>query len=231
MFNDTYDHIREIERLMKQIPNFRPRGHGVYIFSKFEYTAKDCDCRYCLHYRKGYGCTKDQCPYMKERITAGAVPLGEVLIETLSCVDNFAFQHRLMRYIKESEENPMNFKNEKHRAVFEEAVKRQNKKDYTLMSALYLLTADGRLWNQISRYVSKGEIAFDRIRLNGTTESGYTLFCCAKDLALGTKHITVSDLADSELISPKLFAVICNAMAIRRYGLGAIQFDGKAVTV
>ncbi len=26
MFNDTYDHIREIERLMRQIPNFRPRG-------------------------------------------------------------------------------------------------------------------------------------------------------------------------------------------------------------
>ncbi len=74
MFNDTYDHIREIERLMRQIPNFRPRGYGVYIFSKFEYTAKDCDCRYCLHYRKGYGCTEDQCPYMKERITAG-VPL------------------------------------------------------------------------------------------------------------------------------------------------------------
>ena len=41
---------------------------------------------------------------------------------------------------------------------------------------------------------------------------------------IGTKHLTISDLSDTELISPMLFGVICNAMAIRRYGLGAIQF-------
>ena len=35
---------REIERLMTRIPNFRPRGYGVFVFNKFEYTVKDCDC-------------------------------------------------------------------------------------------------------------------------------------------------------------------------------------------
>lgn len=118
----------------------------------------------------------------------------------------------------------MQFKNDKHRETFTEAVRKMNKKDNALMAAAYLFTADGRLWNQVSRYVDRCEIAYDRIRIRNTTELGYALFCCAKDLALGTKRLTISDLADSDLIPPKLFAVICNAIAIRRYGLGAIQF-------
>ena len=36
----------------------------------------------------------------------------------------------------------MEFKNEKHRELFGEAIRRKDKKDYALMAALYLLTAD-----------------------------------------------------------------------------------------
>lgn len=46
----------------------------------------------------------------------------------------------------------------------------------------------------------------------------YTLLCCAKDLAYGTEHITAADLADREVVSPKLLKIICNGIAIRRYG-------------
>ncbi len=60
-------------------------------------------------------------------------------------------------------------------------------------------------------------------------ENSYPLFCAAKDLYLGTKHLTVRDLADAELISPKVFALICNAMAIRRFGLGAIQYEERNI--
>ncbi len=90
------------------------------------------------------------------------------------------------------------------------------------MAAVYLLTADCRLWNTTARYVPRNEIMFESIRLKGSTENGYTLYCAAKDLYLGTKHLTVSDLADQSLIPPKVFGLICNAMAIRRFGLGAI---------
>lgn len=222
MIFNTYYAEKEIERLISHIPNFRPRGHGSYVFDRFEYTADDCSCKNCLHYFKKVGCTELICPYLTERITAGAVSICEVLLETFSEVDHLGFRIRLLQYIHESEENTMQFKNEKHREAFAEAVRKMNKKDNALMAAVYLFTADGRLWNQVSRYVDRCEIAYDRIR--NTTESGYALFCCAKDLALGTKRLTISDLADSDLIPPKLFAVICNAIAIRRYGLGAIQF-------
>lgn len=224
MIFNTYYSEKEIERLMTRIPNFRPRGHGSYVFDRFEYSAEDCLCKNCLHYFKKVGCTELTCPYLTERITAGVIPITEVLLETFSEVDNIAFQIRLLQYIHESEEKIMQFKNDKHREAFTEAVRKMNKKDNALMAAVYLFTADGRLWNQVSRYVDRCGIAYDRIRISNTTESGYALYCCAKDLALGTKRLTISDLADSDLIPPKIFAVICNAIAIRRYGLGAIQF-------
>ena len=119
--------------------------------------------------------------------------------------------------------NPMRYKNEKHQSEFEDAVRKKDKKDYAIMAALYLLTADYRLWNLSKRHVGKIGINFADIRLKNIHENGYALFCCAKDLCLGTKHLTVADLADTDLIPPKLFELICNAMAIRRFGLGAIK--------
>lgn len=225
MIFDTYYSEREIARLMSRIPNFRPRGHGSYVFERFEYTAEDYLCKNCLHYLKKTGCIELTCPYLTERITAGAVPVTEVLLETFSESDHFDFQIRLLQYIHESEKNTMQFKNEKHRETFTEAVKRLNKKDKSLMAAIYLLTADSKLWSQAKRYVDHGGVHLDLIRLRDCTETAYTLLCCAKDLTLGTKYIAVSDLADADIIPPKIFGVICNAIAIRRYGLGAIQFD------
>ena len=119
--------------------------------------------------------------------------------------------------------NPMRYKNEKHQSEFEEAIRKKDKKDYAMMAALYLLTADLRLWHLSKRHVGKISINFADIRLKNIHENGYALFCCAKDLCLGTKHLTVADLADTDLIPPKLFELICNAMAIRRFGLGAIK--------
>lgn len=40
----------------------------------------------------------------------------------------------------------MNFRNEKHRLVFVEAIRKLDKKNFALMSAVYLLTAEHKLW-------------------------------------------------------------------------------------
>ena len=169
------------------------------VLHHFEYTAEMCDCRYCPYYRGKRKCTASQCPCIEERIVAGAASRAEVMAETMRDIHNGAFRRRLNQFIKEREELHMNFRNEKHRLAFVEAIRKLDKKNFALMSALYLLTA----------------------------EHGYTLLCCAKDLYLGTKHITISDLADTELIAPRMFALICNAMAIRRFGLGAIQYKER----
>ncbi len=217
-------HDRQIEKLMSQIPNFKPRGHGIYVYEEKEYSAENCSCRECTHRRKKKRNKKPAFPCIEQRIRAGEVPLGEVIQETMIAITNPAFLSRLKEYIYETEIMYMEFKNEKHQAVFTEAVEGMNQNDKSLMSALYLLTADGRLWEASKRHIKKNEIDLKRIFLRNSTEVSYTLYCCAKDLALGTKFLTISDLSDAKLIPPMVFGVICNAMAIRRFGLGAIQF-------
>lgn len=123
---------------------------------------------------------------------------------------------------KEQKNTVLNFKNEKHKEEFEDAVKKMNRKDKTVMSVIYLLTADRNLWQTAKRCIKGNKLSLKKMRLHGNTEAGYTLLCCAKDMVYGSEHLTVGDLSDTELISPKLYAVICNAMAIRRYGLDAI---------
>ena len=91
------------------------------------------------------------------------------------------------------------------------------------LAALYLLTADSRLWNQVKDCVQHNQILFDQMRPKNHSINSYVLFSVAKDLSLGTNHMTLCDLADTELIPPKVFAIICNSMAIYRLGLDAIQ--------
>lgn len=197
------------------------------VLHHFEYTAEMCDCRYCPYYRGKRKCTASQCPCIEERIVAGIASRADVMAETMRDIHNAAFRRRLNQFIKESEELHMNFRNEKHRLAFVEAILKLDKKNFALMSALYLLTAEHKLWMQIRNYVERNEIKFERFKPKDSTENGYTLLCCTKDLYLGTKHITISDLADTELIVPRMFALICNAMAIRRFGLGAIQYKER----
>ncbi len=155
-------------------------------------------------------------------ITITAATPTEILAETMRQIRCPPFRKRFNEYI-ESEETPMTYLNEKHRARFTLAAKNIPKANYALLSALYLLTADQRLWSCCKHHINNGCVFFENIKLHNCTERAYTLYCAAKDLTLGTKHLTVSDLSDADLVPPMLFRTICNAMAIRRFGLAAIR--------
>lgn len=147
---------------------------------------------------------------------------AEILLATVQQIRCTPFRKRFYEYI-ESEENPMIYLNERHRTRFALAAKNVRRDNYALLAALYLLTADGRLWNCCKHHIAASTVFFEKIKLYDCSERAYTLYCAAKDLTLGTKHITVSDLADADLVPPMLFRTICNAMAIRRFGLAAIK--------
>ena len=73
--------------------------------------------------------------------------------------------------------------------------------------------------------VGMKEVLFDKIRLKKSTPESYALYCAAKDLYLGTEHISMCDLTDDDIIPNKVFALICNAVAIRRFGIGILDCD------
>ena len=146
---------------------------------------------------------------------------SELLTDTMRQIRCPSFRKRFYEYI-ESEENPMIYLNERHRARFALAARNVRRDNLALLSALYLLTADGRLWSCCKHHIAANTVFFEKIKLYDCSERAYTLYCAAKDLTLGTKHITVSDLSDADLVPPMLFRTICNAMAIRRFGIAAI---------
>ena len=153
-------------------------------------------------------------------ITVTATP-AEILSATVRLIRCPPFRKRFHEYI-ESEEKPMTYLNKRHRARFALAARNVRRDNLALLSALYLLTADGRLWSCCKHHIAANTVFFEKIKLYDCSERAYTLYCAAKDLTLGTKHITVSDLSDADLVPPMLFRTICNAMAIRRFGIAAI---------
>ena len=118
----------------------------------------------------------------------------------------------------------MKFRNEKHRSTFLSEAKKQSLKNYKIIAALYLLTADEKLWDTAKSSVGKDDIAFENIHLKNGSENAYALYCAAKDLCNGSRHLAIDDIADSSIIKNKVFSLICNAMLIKRKGLAAVNW-------
>ena len=228
LFMDTANG-RNLEREMKSIPNFAPRGSGVVTMPEFYYTAEMCHCRYCPHYsgRKLNPCRLEQCDCLEIRIKVGAVSHREILAETLGIIKQPAFIRRLKEYLQESEGKLMKFRNDSHLRAFKDASDKIDCKNYAALSALYLLTVDHKLWQITKNHIERNRICFEQVRLKGIDENTYALYCAAKDLLLDTKLLSISDLADKSLISPMLFGLICNAMTIRRYGAEFLKKAGE----
>ena len=98
-------------------------------------------------------------------ITTTAATPTEILTATMRQIRCPPFRKRFNEYI-ESEEKPMTYINEKHRARFELAAKNIPKANYALLSALYLLTADQRLWSCCKHHINNGCVFFENIKLN-----------------------------------------------------------------
>ena len=221
MYFTAYTPIFPYEITMRMIPNFLPRGHGMYVIIHSE-TKEETECDLCCYYRRKK-CDLPICPFIREKIKFGTATKKQIMDAVFMNIRNSKFRERLSSFIRESENTNMNYFGKKHESDFKKTLERIDSENYKLASAVYLLTADAQLWRRVQNQVEKNCIRFDRMNLGSVDEKAYTLFCCAKDLYLGTKHITIAELADEQLISPKMFGNICNALAIRRFGIRVLN--------
>lgn len=221
MYFTAYTPIFPYEVMMRMIPNFLPRGHGMYVIVRSE-SKEETECDLCCYYRRKK-CDLPTCPFIREKIKFGTATKKQILDAVFKNIRNSKFRERLSSFIRESENTNMNYFNKWHEYGFNKALERIDRENYKLISAVYLLKADTQLWRRVQNQVEKNCIRFDKMNLGSVDEKAYTLFCCAKDLYLGTKHITIADLAEEQLISPKMFGIICNALAIRRFGIGVLN--------
>ena len=113
------------------------------------------------------------------------------------------------------------FRDDRHGVQFEKEIRLHKGCGKKFTAALFLLTADHRLWVQVEPYVGTKHIDIESAKpqhLNGLT---YVCFALAKDILTGSRTVVMSELADPDLLSPRNFMMVSLAMLIRGYGLGA----------
>lgn len=213
-----------IEREMQRIPKFNPRASGMAV-SHFEYSAKDCDCRFCIHRTKNNKCGKVQgCMYLQERLVAGCVTFGELLRVLATEVAVSPFAERLSRLSKCSHSRFfITGHRERFESVRDKNIPIPNKE--AICAALYLLSADTFLWGKSVSFIQQDSIRFKEIKIHGVDLNGYVLFHTAKDLYQGTNHISISELIDPELVGDITFELIVTAFLIRRYGHNVLNAE------
>ena len=127
------------------------------------------------------------------------------------------------------EARPMIYRDEHHQHTFEkEAAMRPEGISRALLAALYLLTADGNLWNQVRDHISLRRVYVEDMRPKNLTGTSYVYFAAAKDIMSGTRNIQLMEITDPALLSMKSYMILCTALAIRAFGVeraSRIQFN------
>lgn len=179
-----------LERQMQQPPGYRPRGQGICIMNAEEWKSRG-------NYTELVDCviSSMQMEHLKKRISE----------------------------IFEKEDKEIIFGSMKNRKYFYFLLTGRRGKNLCMYpnyaAAVFLLSADEKLWDKVHRQVLDTGIYFDRIRLGGVTLDQYILFHAAKDVYNGTKHIRLSELTDRELIPDEVLRLIVNAFVIEKCGV------------
>ena len=123
----------------------------------------------------------------------------------------------------------MIYRDERHQHTFEkESAMRPESISRPLLAGLYLLTADGNLWNQVRDQISLRRVYVEDMRPKNLTGTSYVFFAAAKDILRGSRNIQLMEIADPALLSMKSYMILCTALAIRAYGVkkaSRIQFE------
>ena len=115
----------------------------------------------------------------------------------------------------------MIFRNDAHGVLFEKEIRLHKGCGKKITAALFLLTADYKLWQQVEPFVGTKSMDIESARprhLNGLT---YVCFELAKDILTGSRTVVLGELADPSLLSPRNFMMVSLGMLVRAYGLSA----------
>jgi hypothetical protein len=112
----------------------------------------------------------------------------------------------------------MYFRDKTHEQYFQDTVSNTvtNKK---FITAIYLLTADYGLWNQVKSFVFVKTINFEKMSPTNLEPEGYFLYKAAQDIYLKTNNISFADLCEKHLTRKWQVEVVCQAIWARRYGI------------
>ena len=164
-----------------------------------------------------------KCPWIAERIEAGAVSYQEAVL-TAFPGKGLSFERLLETiqaypgtfWLNKQHKDRMEMFN--HRLGY--APKRNTPVYYAVM---YLLTTSEELFRRTSNCFYRKGVEFDYAVLQNISLHDYALYAVAKDLYTGTVKLTLLDMADREIVDDEAFRLIINATLIAKYGVQAFN--------
>ena len=191
----------------------------------FRYTPEDVACCYCAELRRcsSFGC----CPWLQERIEAGAVSYEDVVAQVFH--KNKALFPRLHLLVAQFPGTLWNGPKHKERmdALIAALGYRRKRDTPQFFAAMYLLTSDKDLYERSYPCFQKSGIRFKEMRLQDISTPNYVLYVAAKSIYAGEGTITLEDLADPEIVDAYTFRLIIHACLIARYGRAVLSLHKK----
>lgn len=222
MYFTNTPYLNSMEAIMIRPPGSIQRGGGKNR-SPYKYTKKDCECRFCLYYRKKDGCTVPICPVLDIRLSCGAASFREAVKSVFSEVKHIPFQRRLSKIYQRKDAKHMIFQNENHKRIFESEKLNLHKPSTRSLAVLYLLTADHSLWLKTKRHIDRnGKVDLQSVHLGDISTDGYALWKAVKELQTGERQISLCELSYGDVISDRTFRLIMQAVTIARFGAAVL---------
>lgn len=199
-----------LEADMQRIPGFGPRKSGII---RSQYSIRDMKCANCQMAEKRREADSERFYHDLIQRLADDLPRG-------------AFFWRVMKLQEQSEMETLFFRNAEHRRRFRLLIKcglfPGLQTDYGFAAAVFLLSADSRLWEQAAVHMYERGIDYKAFHVRGVDLDGYAIFCAAKELGTGRRYLTLSELGDAKLIHDGLLMLIIHGILISRHGIGII---------
>lgn len=216
--------LHELEQLMMLVPNFMPRRSGVIVVKKVENKKEPVRCQDC-DYPISDCCNDIPCIYFAERLAAGLVDYARI-------VENYFKDNGSLRLKRRLHDLVTNFDGEIflnpiHRSRFHTVCRLQNisieDRNPAYLAALFLLTADNKLWCAAKEHIYLDNFDFKKMHLNGMNTDGYAIFQAARTIYTGREYIKQDEIADKTLIDEHTFKIIINAKLLSKYGAAMFQ--------
>lgn len=182
------------------------------------FICKTASCKLCTEYSRNKGCISKHCPYLTERVAAGALNYKSAVMEAFG--SNPMFRDDLSAISKRLSESVWNDAGHKRRMdtllMYTGKAKHFCTNEY--LAAMYLLTATEPLYKRTRQCFTKYGLEFGSVQKAGLSIDEYTLLGTAKTLYFGTEDLTGEDIAEQEIISPEALPFIVTAILIVRFG-------------
>ena len=215
---------------MMAVPGFAPRCSGFQIAKCFTYEEEDVKCEYCERYRRGK-CISSKCPWMLERLQAGAIGYKDLVRSCFSGKLNRRLFSRIASTCAKVDWSQ--YRSEGHRKRMEACLhdhqrfNQGGEPDPKWLAVIFLLTASERVWESCLKGVTLMSVELRSVVPLHFSTQDYALFQMARSILDQSQRISEYELADRTLIRNETFTVLMDAMVLAEYGVALLPTEEK----